>query len=262
MKNKIKIIFVDIDWTIYDHSNGNHVFDLDSIEALKRCQQKGILVFLCTARPYHSTKQTGLLDIFNPDGMILCNGGIVIKNNEIIYEKVLNPELFEKMCEVILSHHLTLEASEPFHRFLIAPKTDAVDYVFESFFEEMPEVEDYHNRHVITSMIFASKEYDEILKNELPKELSTYRFHDYGVDVLDNPHEKGDGVKFVLNYLDINKDNAAAFGDDLGDISMFEEVKYTYCMGNGKEELKKKAKMIIEPVMDHGVKKAIEKYIL
>ena len=35
MKNKIKIIFVDIDWTIFSHKDG-HVFDMASIDALKK----------------------------------------------------------------------------------------------------------------------------------------------------------------------------------------------------------------------------------
>ena len=257
MKNKIAIIFVDIDWTIYSHRDG-HDFDLESISALKKCQQKGIKVFICTARPYHSVKLTGLLDLFTPDGLILSNGGLVIYNNEIIYEKVFDQNKFEKMCEVVIKHCLTLEGVEPFTRFLIAPKTAYVDHTFATYFETIPPVEDYHHRHIIASMLFASIEDDEYLLKELPEGLYYYRFHPYAVDVLEKAHDKGEGVKFVLNYFHIHKRNAMAFGDDYGDITMFQEVKWSICLANGREECKKAAKIITSEVWNHGVKIALE----
>ncbi len=259
MKKDYKIIFTDIDWTIFDHSNGDHVFDVESINALKKVQEKGIKVFLCTARPLHTVKQIGLLDLITPDGMILCNGGLTLYQNKVINEKPITPSIFEKICEVVLSHGLTLEATEPFSRFLIAPKNEMVDFVFESFYEEVPPVEDYHNRHVISAMLFAGKEYDEILVQELPKEVNYFRFHDYGVDVLDVIHDKGESVKFVIDYFGYKKENAIAFGDDVADISMFKEVGTSICMENGKDESKENASIVTTHVWNHGVKDALKK---
>ena len=85
MKSRVKIIFVDIDWTILDHSKFPAEFDLISIEALKNCQRNGIKVFLCSARPFHSIKQVKMLDLFSPDGIICSNGGLIIYEGEIIY---------------------------------------------------------------------------------------------------------------------------------------------------------------------------------
>lgn len=257
MKNKIKIIFTDIDWTIYNHKDG-HVYDMESLATLKKAQEKGIKVFICTARPYHSMKLTGLLDLFTPDGMILSNGGVIIFNNKIIFEKVFNQERFEKMCEVVIKHGLTLEAVEPFDRFLIAPKTDYVDNVFATYYETIPPVENYHHRHIIASMLFSKEEDDEVLYKEFPKGLICYRFHPYAVDVLDEAHNKGEGVRFVLNYFEINKRNAMAFGDDLGDISMFEEVKWSVALANAKDEVKSRARYVTSEVWNHGVKLALE----
>ena len=259
MKKDYKIIFCDIDWTIFDHSNGDHVFDYESIEALKEAQKKGIKIFFCTARTLHTVNHTKILDLITPDGMILCNGGYAIYNDELIYENPITQSIFEKTCEVVLSHNLTLEASEPFKSFLIAPKTECVDYVFESYNEDVPPVEDYHNRNVISAMIFAGAEYDEILQKELPKEVKYFRFHDFGVDVLDVVHEKGDCVKFIINYFGYKKEQAIAFGDDIPDISMFEAVGTSVCLENGKEEAKLKATMVTTHVWNHGVKEALKK---
>ena len=254
---KPQIIFVDIDWTIYNHKNG-HEFDVESIEALKRCQEKGIKVFLCTARAYHSISQIKLLDIFVPDGMILCNGGIVLSGNDVIYEEKMDEELFEKLCEIVLTHKLTLEGIEPFSRFLIAPPNEAVRNVFDIYWEEMPLVEDYHHRHIISTLLFAGEEYDEILKKEIPSALSYFRFHPFGVDVVQTAHEKGDAIKYTLEYFGIKKDRSIAFGDDLGDLSMFDNVGISIAMANGKEVAKNHAMIVTDEVWNHGVKKGLE----
>ena len=257
MKNKIKIIFTDIDWTIFSHKDG-HIFDTGSIEALKKAQQKGIKVFLCTARPYHSVKLTGLLDMFTPDGMILCNGGLIIYDNKIIYEKVFDQKKFEKVCKVILKHKLNLEAVEPYDRFIITEKTEAIDYLFDTYYETVPPIEDYHNRHIISVMLFAPEEYDEDLQKEFPKGLNYFRFHPYGVDLLDQPHDKGEGVEFVLNYFDIHKRNAMAFGDDTADITMFNKVEWSIALANAKDDCKSAAKWVTCEVWNGGVKVALE----
>lgn len=258
MKNKIKLIFVDIDWTIFSHKDGNHVFDMPSIEALKVAQQKGIKVFLCTARPYHSVKLTGLLDFFTPDGMILANGGIIFDKDEILYEKVFDQKKFEKICEVVLKYKLNLEAVEAFDRFIIAPKTDYIDALFDTYYETLPPVEDYHNRKIIASMLFATEEYDEALLKEFPEGIHYYRFHPYGVDIVEKVHDKGEGVKFVLDYLKINKRNAMAFGDDYGDITMFKEVGWPIALANAREEVKDQAKLVTSEVWNSGVKVALD----
>ena len=253
-----RIIFVDIDWTIYNHQDG-HNFDIESIEALKECQNKGIIVFICTARPYHSVKQTGLLDIFTPDGMILSNGGYIIYQNEIIYELRFDNDRYEKIVEVTLKHHLTMEVVEPFDRFLIAPKTIDVDRAFATYYEDMPEIRDYHNAHVVALMLFAEEKYDEVLQKEYPEGTLYYRFHENAVDVLDKPHDKGTSVKFVIEeYFKIKKENTYAFGDDLGDISMFNEVGTSIALGNAKEEVKDVATYITSEVWNQGVKKALK----
>ena len=87
MSNKpdIKIIFVDIDWTIFDHDI--HDWDYESIDVIKKIQNSGILIFLCTARPYDSILRMGLFDVLNM-GCYLFYSKIRMffqKNHEGIY---------------------------------------------------------------------------------------------------------------------------------------------------------------------------------
>ena len=81
MISETKIIFVDIDWTILNHNI--HDFDHVSIEALKKAQENGYLIYLCTARPYQSIELTGLFDFLKPDGIVCTNGGVVIEKDNV-----------------------------------------------------------------------------------------------------------------------------------------------------------------------------------
>ena len=255
----IKIVFTDIDCTLFDHSKKPSRFDKVSIRYLKKLQKKGVLVFFCTARPYHSVKRIHILDLIKPDGMILANGGLILYKEEIIFEPKMDRKEFEILCELANKYHANVEGIRPYDCFLINNNTENVRELFETYPEDIPPVEDYHNQEVIGATLFATKEIDEKIKTIFPKEFYYFRYHDCGVDVASIPHVKGEGVKYVLDYLKIDKEHAVAIGDDLQDISMYKEVKYGVAMGNGKDEVKNSATHITNSVSNHGVKKILKK---
>ncbi|MBO6280515.1 MAG: HAD family phosphatase [Bacilli bacterium] len=259
MKNKISIIFVDIDWTIFDHSKNPSEFDFVSIEKLNELHESGTKIFIYTARPYHSVEQIHLFDYLKPDGMILSNGGLIIYKDEILYGSWFDTKVFEDFCNLALSLHVNVEGIRPYNAFLIAPEDDAVHSLFIDYPEDVPPVEDFHNQKVIGAALFAPKELDDIIRPTLPDKMFYFRYHDFGVDVAPLPHDKGEAIKFVLKKLLINKDEAMAIGDDFADISMFKQVKYSVAMENGREEVKKSASFITDTVSNHGVKKILDK---
>ena len=67
------------------------------------------------------------------------------------------------------------------------------------------------------------------------------------------PFLKKEGVKEVLKYFNIDREFSLAIGDDTNDIDMFNETKFSICVGNGKEELKKHATFISKDIKDNGI---------
>ena len=260
MNKDIKIIFTDIDWTILNHGHDDHVFDYESIEALKRAQATGVKLFLCTARPYHSIKGSGLLDLITPDGIVCTNGAVVFVGDKVIHNNCFKKEDVKQIIKAAHRHHLTIELSNEKDRWLTKPKNKYVDYYFAVFNEIVPEIRKYNDENISAVLLLAPKKYDEILKKEFPEGISGFRFMDYGVDVHYKPIYKSEGVNAVLDYLNINKDEAMALGDDYGDIEMFKCVKYSICMENGKEEAKAVAYDIAPHIDEHGVAKVMKKY--
>ena len=67
-------------------------------------------------------------------------------------------------------------------------------------------------------------------------------------------------MKLWLLALELNKNEAMAFGDDINDIPMFEKVRYGICMGNGKEEAKKEAFFVTDNIENDGLYKALKHF--
>ena len=260
MNEDIKIIFSDIDWTLLNHGHGKHEFDMPSIEALKEVQQKGVKVFLCTARPYHSVKGCGILDLFAPDGIVCTNGAVAFVGEKIIHNASFPKEHVNQIIKVAHKHHLTLELSNEKDRWLTKKKNKYVDAYFSVFTEIVPEIRKYKGENISAILCMGPAKFDKQLQEELPAGVNLYRYFDYGLDINYRKIEKSEGMNEVLKYLNISKDNAMALGDDLGDIPMFNLVKYSVCMENGKEAAKIAAKEICPNIDNHGVAIVLEKY--
>ena len=255
MKEDWKIIFVDIDWTILDHKI--HDWDYESIDALKLAQKNGVLIFLCTARPYDSVRTTGLFEVFKPDGIISTNGEVGFVNDEIVFAENIPAEIVKQVNIVAHQYSLVLESCTEVGRYF---NKDANEYVFDymtRFQETVPEIRDELYDHVSALLLFSPEHLDAEIMPLIPSSLRYFRFDKCGVDLQYHPCSKGEGIKKILNYLKIDKSQSIAIGDDYGDIEMFKEVGLSIAVGNGKEEVKQQATYITDTVHEHGVKNAL-----
>ena len=256
----IKILFVDIDWTILDHHL--HDWDYQSLEALKRAQKRGILVYLCTARPYDSIVHTGLLSIFTPNGIICTNGGVVFLGKDLLFANVIPLDIVREIEKISNRHHLVIELATDKNRYFSAPTNCWVKKYFASYAETIPSIRSYANDNVTSILLFAPEKYDQKLIKEYPDEIRYFRFDTYGVDLCYHQNNKGSAIKRVLEALHISKEEAMSFGDDDGDIPMFEATGLSVAVGNAKEQVKKKATFLSAPISDHGVLFALQYYHL
>ena len=257
---KYKIAFIDIDWTILDHDI--HDWDFESLDTIKRLQKEGLLVYLCTARPYDSILHTGLFNLFHPDGVICTNGGVVFINDELFFSNIIPEEIVNKIEKISNKHHLVLELSTDKERYFTNKANTYVHNYFSIYSEVIPPIKKYHNKGVSAILLFAPAKYDEILKKEFPQEMNFLRFDTHGVDIGYYKNTKGGAINKVLKYLKIDKEKSIGAGDSFDDISMFKEVGVSICMGNGTEEAKKEADIIALPISKHGLGKCLEEIVL
>lgn len=75
--------------------------------------------------------------------------------------------------------------------------------------------------------------------------------------------DKGEGLRFIRNYLGVDKQNTYAVGDEQNDISMIHAAGTGIAMKNGVEETKAAADYVTEQDNEHdAIAEIIEKFIL
>ncbi len=247
----IKIIFVDIDWTILDHNL--HDWDYETIDVLKEAQKKGILVYLNTARPYDSVVHTGLFNIFTPDGVVCTNGGVTFCGDELLYANTIPEDIVRSIEKICNKHHLVLELSQNKERYFTAKPNVYVHNYFSVYAETIPPIKKYENKDVSAILLFAPMKYDEVLKKEFPKEMNYLRFDNFGVDVGYFQNTKGDAVKKVLKHLGLKKEESVSAGDSFDDVTMFKETGVSIAVGNGMDSAKENATIVAPTIGEHGL---------
>ena len=90
--------------------------------------------------------------------------------------------------------------------------------------------------------------------------LTFKRWHPFVVNVLQEEVSKSLAIIKVLQYFDIDKSEAIAFGDGENDIDMLELVGLGVAMGNGNEKLKKIADFVTKKSSEDGIEFALKKY--
>lgn len=252
MKKEFKIAFIDIDWTILDHTTKD--WDYPSLDAIKKLQEMGVLIVFATARSYASVTGTGLFNQIKPDGMITNNGGLTFFKDEIIYKNTYPEDLVKKILDTANKHHVVLQFATIKDRHFTMEPNDYVRNYYSVYYEEWPPVLRNSIKDVSEIIAYIPEEYDELMLNELPEGLRYYRYDTYGVNISVFQNKKGDAVIKLLNYLKIDRENAIAFGDSQDDISMFEEVGFSVAMGNSKDDsVKEKATIVADTISNHGV---------
>lgn len=257
LDDEIKIIFFDIDHTLFDHQVGHFV--TSSFKAMEKLQQKGTKIFLCTARPFRSMMWLGPFARLNFDGFIAVNGGLIAIEDKIIYKDLLEPSLIKKLISYAKERKLTLEIMTTKNAFFVTDESDISKQFMASWKETKPTFKLYENDEVTSALLFSRDDETNFLNT-----LNCYhhRFCDVGIDIYPHNLKKGEGIGIVLKTLNISKNNAMAFGDDISDISMFEHVKYGIAMGNAKDEVKKNAYYITKDISKDGVHYALKHFKL
>ena len=82
------------------------------------------------------------------------------------------------------------------------------------------------------------------------------------LELIPKGFSKAEGIKLILDDLDIKQEKTYGFGDSMNDYEMLEYVKYGVAMGRSDDQLKAIAAYVTDTVENDGVYKALEKYEL
>lgn len=255
----IKAAFFDIDNTIYDHRT--HRFISSTFEAIKKFQEKGGKAFLCTARCYEITQSFGLFDLgVKWDGYVSFAGGVAFTNWEYVHLSLMSEHSLKTLAKLAKQYGFCLEVLGVKNRYMINQPNEACIEYHKIFVDKTAPVHKYKPGKTTGCLMFAKAEMDPIIHQALPK-LKINRYSDYSADLSDDlTRNKGDGIKAILDYWGIQKEEAIAFGDDLPDVPMKEEVGKLVIVGSGNPQAQKDADYVCEDIAEDGIYKTFVKF--
>jgi Cof subfamily protein (haloacid dehalogenase superfamily) len=253
---KYKVIFLDVDGTLFDHFNGK--VPESAIKAVKIAKDKGIKIVLSTGRSMTLIKQLGVDKLIDADAYITCNGAITYDKSEQIIDAF--PFKRKQIMELIFKLH-----SKEL-RMLIVPKginylnmtlTNEAKGAFDDLHIDYPNVGKIVDEEIYQLVLFASPQQANEVSPML-KDLTFKQFHPHAYDIFAPGVNKGSAIKNFLKSNGISKSQAVGLGDGYNDNEMMTSVKYSVAMGNAVDEIKKIAKFVTTSVNEDGLYNAFK----
>ncbi|WP_400246897.1 Cof-type HAD-IIB family hydrolase [Niallia sp. JL1B1071] len=244
-----KIVFIDIDGTLV---NEEKKIPHDAKLAIKELKKRNIPIVLATGRaPYFFAD---ILTELNLSSYISFNGSYVVHEKEEIYKKPIPIETLEELEQIALKNNQPLVfqgskeccANHQEHAHIIES--------FQSLKLNAPSYrKDFWKEADIYQCLLFCEEKEEKLYEETFSTIQFVRWHPLSMDVIPTGGSKAEGIAEILNILNIDPQDAVAFGDGLNDKEMLSYVGMGIAMGNAHEDVKPFAKKVTKHVNEGGL---------
>ena len=232
-----KIIFFDIDGTLYDSRIG---IPESTVNALNRLIANEHKIVMCTGRSKGMIPEEYFHMGF--DGVILGAGTYVEYEGKILHQELMTPEEVQTVIDwgkkqkigIILEGekygYYDLENTDDYY-IAMKNKTEADCKTTLYPLNEAVDVPKWTYHHMELSK---KPEIEEILGH---KYKGTYHEPVNSVEFVPLGVNKAKGIEVILDHTGISREDSYAFGDSANDIDMIKYVKYGVAMGNSVPEL-------------------------
>ena len=247
----IKIVFTDIDGTLFSHVSGG--VPQSAIEAVHILQKKGIKVFLCSGRNFYLIRKSGILSVLTPDGMVTMNGSNAIIGDKIIYRYPIPEAVVDKLILFAkkLKFGLTLIEEYEGHINMIDDRVISAHEKYGTRFPQPRHFPDHYDRTVYQMIAFCDEIEESLFLPHL-QNCKSARWDEFAVDIMPKDSDKSKGIQSVLDYLGLSPEEAMCLGDGNNDREMLSSFGIGVCMGNGTDIAKDSADYITDDIDENG----------
>jgi Cof subfamily protein (haloacid dehalogenase superfamily) len=268
LKN-IKIAFIDIDGTL---TNSKKIISNETIKSIKKAKEKGIDIVLCSGRTNKYVCEFSE-KLFDSRYVISSNGAEIydLNSNLDIYKNNIDFEIIKDIWQYSNNNSIGCIVNTKDIRFC----NSFLQNITDSNKLEIKDVDILKDKDIY-QIVIDSNDYQKMLEFKkyidennkinainIAKEFSNKELgRNYFFDIVNLKTSKGEAIKFLLKYLNLEKENAICFGDSINDYEMFSECKVKVAMENAMQELKDKADYITLSNDKNGISYFFEKYII
>lgn len=254
----VQLIITDLDGTLLDSKK-----KLDS-DIKKVLQNKKIFFTIATGRNYHIVNDiVKELDIHIP--YIINNGANIYLEDKCIWQVYIEKNELKDVIHILQKEEIafllysdneifTCGNIEKMSQFIqrLNGKCRILD-IRESAFKKIFKIV------LIDEQEFKMK---NLCKNiNKSKNIRCVQSEDNIYTITNIQATKGNAMKKILEWIEVDEKHTLVFGDNYNDISMFEKAKYSVAPANAQEIVKKKATFLMKSNDENGVSNFIEKYV-
>lgn len=256
-----KLIFFDIDGTLWD----DHMQIPDStVETIRLLRENGHKSFLCSGRARGNIRSERLLSL-GFDGIVAACGNHVEMDGNILYEKIIAPELTEKVVNLLQDCRMPVVMEGPDYHWIDENGFEDDPYV-EYLFREMGETAiplcGYTKDIRINKFsadVLPHTDYKRI-KEVLEPDFDFIEHDGTVIEVVPKGTSKATGIAWLCQYLGVPVADTYGVGDSVNDLDMLQFVGHGIAMGNGTDVAKKAAEYVTADIHEDGIYRAMQHY--
>ena len=258
----IKLITTDIDGTLV--KDGNNQLNPEYFDVIMKLKKQGIIFAAASGRQYES-----IVSIFAPikEDMIFIaeNGAFVTCRDQVMSVSRIKKDTVRE----IIQDMRTVSGGDIFMSgqlcgYIESKDKDYIDLLVNGYQNKIERVDDLLlvEQDCIKISLFHKEGAEEAAESYIvPKWKDKMQVVSAGkewVDIMNPNINKGTAIRTIQEQLGISKEETMSFGDNLNDIEMLNHAKYSYAIGNAREEVKRTANYIADTNINDGVLKVMK----
>ncbi|WP_075344193.1 HAD family hydrolase [Tenacibaculum agarivorans] len=259
---KVKMVVTDMDGTLL---NSNHEVSQLFYQQFEKLKQHNVLFVAASGRPLYSIKDK--LSSIQEDIIIVAeNGGIVIKEGNILSSNTIKKESIEKLAPLLLSlqdTHLLFCTKDKAYTFTSSQKALDVMTQYYSDYEIITDISDIKEDILKIALYHEIDAENHIyphlqhLEGDFKVKLSAINW----ADISEMNSNKGEAIQLLQQLYNITPQETLAFGDYNNDLEMLASAYYSYAMENAHPLVKETANFMTKTNDNNGVEFIIDQLI-
>lgn len=250
------IVFFDLDGTLLLNDKS---LSPEVIEAIGQLKANNILPVVSTGRNVFEVEyvleQTGMNSIVSANGSYVEYEGKEL-HADYMTESVINEfNAFAKKQgdPVAWFNHAEFALSE---------ETPVTDENFKLLSLDARVIPDWYEKNAVNFLFVFNFDKEELYQERFAGKLSLVRNNPRGLDTMVAGVSKKTGIQQLLKYSGLGEIPSYAFGDQINDLEMFDQVDHPVAMGNGNPINKERAEFVTTSNMDNGIVNGLKHFDL
>lgn len=247
-----KIVFFDIDGTIYDRKIDVTEKTKDAIKLLR---QNGHMAFIATGRPMSMVNEMFLNIGF--DGINAACGNYIVFHDKLMFNNEIPNDIINEVIRLSEENDIDIVFEGKDALFSNKRKSNNAFMRLDFNFK----MKDWHEEKVVAnkfSLEANNRDRFNKMKPFLLKHFTIIDRESDFVEVVPKGYSKATGIEYIIKHFDMPWQSTYAFGDSENDLDMMKYVCNSVAMGNAVDQIKSISKYVTDTIFDDGVYKGLK----